>query len=373
MFGADHFSDPLVAYHHSAEPQLYPVMTEARRAATGGLTRGWNGDGGYLFESLVTWLEEPRIREAAVAEEYAYRLANVTAERRKASSVAVLPPIEEDERLVRPDPEHRFTCVDTLFFVQSGRPRGPDIELEYGVRGWAEGAEPLIDAGEDVSWAETGRHLRFRAPIESAVSATLRTLLDLGPGAAIPPFIGLHIRRGDFATTPGLGLASVETYVEALGQVRERLDASPRFQPPRPSPIHPSVPARPGWTAFDRTRMRARDLPVVVATDETDPRFLAELDDRGWIVVDHAQLQTVQRYDDPWMPSVLDQGVLSRAAGLVMTAHSVRGRAAMELLTVTDLLGPGRSTRPMVERRPGGLRRAGGLVIERLACCVPAR
>ena len=325
MFGPASFSDPLMAYAHSAEPQLYPFMTDALRTATGGLTRAWNGAGEYLFESLVTWLEAPGVRAAAVAEEYGHRLGNVTAERRKAPAGSALRPIEEDERLVRPDP--RLTCVDSLFFVQNGRPRGPQIELEWGVRGWAEGIEPLHDLGDNVAWEATGRHVRFATDIEREVSVALRTLLGARADGEILPFIAMHIRRGDFATTPGLGLASVETYVEALERVREQLDAYPRFVPPRPSPIHPSVPARPGWTPFDRSRTRARDLPVVVATDETDPRFLAELDSRGWIVVDHMLLGTAERFPDPWVPSALDQGILSRAAGLVMTAHSVRLRS----------------------------------------------
>ena len=331
MFGPTSFSDPLMAYAHSAHPQLYPLMTDARRAATGGLTRAWNGAGGYLFESLVTWLEAPGVSEAAVAEEYGRRLGNVTAERARKPAGSALSPIAHDSRLVGPDP--RLTCVDSLFFVQSGRPRGPEIELDWGVRGWSEGAEPMHHFGDDTSWRETGRHLRFTADIEREVSTALRTLLGVGKNADIPPFIAMHIRRGDFATTPGLGLASVDTYAEALVQLSRDLDAYPRFVSLRPSPVHPSVPARPGWTAFDRTQTRAGDLPVVVATDETDPRFLAELDSRGWIVVDHALLGTANRFDDPWMPSALDQGILSRGAGLVMTAHSVRTNLCKARLT----------------------------------------
>ena len=60
---------------------------------------------------------------------------------------------------------------------------------------------------------------------------------------------------------------------------------------------------------------------MLVASDETDPAWWADVRARGWRSADHAAARTEERFSR-WHPVLLDAAMLSGATGFVGTAGS---------------------------------------------------
>ena len=128
---------------------------------------------------------------------------------------------------------------------------------------------------DQIGWVHYGQYLHFRPSIDALADELLRNLMGLPERASIPPFLTVHLRRGDFGNR-----ARIEQFAVAVDELRTRLDQTPG----------------------GRWRGRAHELGVVAATDEEDPAFLAEMRGHGWHVIDHKAYGTIERFG-VWLPT----------------------------------------------------------------------
>ncbi|KAF9970361.1 hypothetical protein BGZ73_006938 [Actinomortierella ambigua] len=194
----------------------------------------------------------------------------------------------------------------------------------------------LLPGGRNRAWVEFGQHMKYTKEVEDFVDEALMSLLKdwkvdhhLLPSddkdeekkdqpvnskelaslpRAIPPFLGLHLRRGDF-----------ERHCHGIA-----------------SPADPN-----GWNRCypstqhvismlsdqERSQPAAHPWPVLVLSNERDPRELAKAEAQGWIRVDHGQLGTVERFGG-YGPIMVDGALLAKASLLVGVEYSTYFRTA---------------------------------------------
>ncbi|BGP14734.1 hypothetical protein JCM10213v2_002685 [Rhodosporidiobolus nylandii] len=181
-------------------------------------------------------------------------------------------------------PRDELFCLDTTFF------------MGYEGHGW-------IDAGQ---------YLRFSAELEQLADIYLLSLFDATSSKDIPPFITVHIRRGDFSAARGL--TSLDKFTDAVDRVREKL--------------HWRMDNPDGWTGAGKGRekyakgVRGEQYAVVATTDEKPGSpFVRQLLDLGWKVMDHEEMNTSEELGN-WYPAMIDAAVLARGAGFVGTEWS---------------------------------------------------
>lgn len=211
----------------------------------------------------------------------------------------------------RPAPDDQLLCFDVTMFL------GPIMFPELPVT--AQPLEPGVP-GEGLSWMNVGQHLRFNPVVESRADELLLGLFGVSKVSKIPPFITVHLRRGDFEQFTGL--TDLEKYTAGLDRVRTRLQA--RLDDPD------------GWTGPGKHAFRstphprsAREYAVVCTTDERgDSDFVREVRSLGWKVVDHDAYGTVDRYGSGWWPTMLDGAVLARGKSFVGTDKSTYSHLA---------------------------------------------
>lgn len=176
-------------------------------------------------------------------------------------------------------------------------PRAPGVRVAcfqhlfsmYSIR-WRKGIAGTFAIPEDFSlldpqWREVGQHLRFNDHIRAVGDALLAAVL----GSTTTPFIGVHLRQGDFLRINRTS-TSTEDYQDAVLAVDKELR--------------------------QRLLLRYRTLPVVVATDSEDPQYHAKIKALDWRLIDHTAFNTSARYS-PWYPGVLDAYILSKSIGFV--------------------------------------------------------
>jgi len=181
-------------------------------------------------------------------------------------------------------------------------PRAPGVRVAcfqhlfsmYSIR-WRKGIAGTFAIPEDFSlldpqWREVGQHLRFNDHIRAVGDALLAAVL----GSTTTPFIGVHLRQGDFLRINRTS-TSTEDYQDAVLAVDKELR--------------------------QRLLLRYRTLPVVVATDSEDPQYHAKIKALDWRLIDHTAFNTSARYS-PWYPGVLDAYILSKSIGFVGTRRS---------------------------------------------------
>lgn len=176
----------------------------------------------------------------------------------------------------------------------------------------------LLPGGNNRVWTEFGQFFRYTERVQGFVDEILNELLPKDEKDAaqeqeqekqkLQPFVGLHLRRGDF-------------YRHCLGIT---------------SPADPN-----GWnrcypstehiiSLLDSTPTSiasAKKLPVLVLTNEHDPKELAKADAQNWIRVDHAKLGTLEKFGR-YGPILIDGALLARASLLVGVEYSTYFRTA---------------------------------------------
>lgn len=159
--------------------------------------------------------------------------------------------------------------------------------------------EPTV-GGEGLSWINAGQYLHFTSTVSHLTDLYLMQLFDVATPSKIPPFITIHLRRGDFKDFGGL--TALEKYTAALVRVRAALQA--RLE----DPYNWRGPGRKHFRSFG---IQASQYAVVTTTDEkSGSPFLDEVKALGWRVVDHAALGTAEKYGGWWPTS--ESGVRSR-------------------------------------------------------------
>ncbi|KAG9062757.1 hypothetical protein KI688_005063 [Linnemannia hyalina] len=172
----------------------------------------------------------------------------------------------------------------------------------------------LLPGGNNRVWTEFGQYFRYTERVQDFVDQILEELLPKDQDQAqeqkqkhkVQPFVGLHLRRGDF-------------YRHCLGIT---------------SPADPN-----GWNrCYPSTdhiislldsppTASTKKLPVLVLTNEHDPKELAKADAQHWIRVDHAKLGTIEKFGR-YGPILMDGALLARASLLVGVEYSTYFRTA---------------------------------------------
>ncbi|KAK4704206.1 hypothetical protein P7C70_g2003, partial [Phenoliferia sp. Uapishka_3] len=199
-------------------------------------------------------------------------------------------------------PDDQLFCLDNTLFL------GPvmfpeafpgDIPLEPPV------------PGEGLSWKEAMRYIYFTPEVESAVDTYLMQLFNVRSPSRIPPFISVHLRRGDFKTFAGL--TPLTKYKNAVDRIMKnlqvRLDDQEAWRGP-------------GKEHFRDFGIKANKYRVLTTTDEpTGSPFIDEVRALGWYVLDHGALKTAEERGG-WWPTIVDAAVLARGQSFVGTDRS---------------------------------------------------
>ncbi|KAJ7880783.1 hypothetical protein B0H14DRAFT_1534461 [Mycena olivaceomarginata] len=175
-------------------------------------------------------------------------------------------------------PNEQMVCFDNLYWTSNLEPH----EFEHD---------------HSTAWRFVGQYLHWNPRIEELARAYLRRAFGVAPGAPLPPYIAIHVRRGDFAgwcpTTRPVHecLAPLSAYARRVEEVREELQ-------------------------------RARGVEVqrvVLTSDETDATWWEEVAAYGWHRLDHSATEETH---SRWHPVLIDAAVQSGGMGFVGTELS---------------------------------------------------
>ncbi|KAH8101626.1 hypothetical protein BXZ70DRAFT_934190 [Cristinia sonorae] len=178
-------------------------------------------------------------------------------------------------------PDEQMLCFDYLFYICS------DVPFEY-------------DNDIYPSWQVVQKHFRWNAQVERVGQEYLRKLLNVAPGAPIPPHITIHARHGDFkdwCSSPDLQVcfASMHTFSRRVAEVQYELR--------------------------QRRGISVRPEHVIVTSDEESEAWWDEVKAMGWLRIDHEKERTVERFGE-WYPVIVDAYVQSAGLGFVGTDRS---------------------------------------------------
>ncbi|GAA5929026.1 hypothetical protein JCM1841_005613 [Sporobolomyces salmonicolor] len=200
-------------------------------------------------------------------------------------------------------PNDQITCFDNTLFL--GPVMFPPLPVSKAP------LEPVVP-GEGLSWISVGQHLRFNPVVEARADEYLMRLFDVPAPPQIPPFISVHLRRGDFKEFAGF--TALDQYTAALERVRAGLQA--RLD----DPDGWIGPGRKHFRAFKG--LRADEYAVVATTDERgDSEFVKDVRALGWKVLDHDAFETRETLGG-WWPTMLDGAILARGRSFVGTDRS---------------------------------------------------
>lgn len=210
------------------------------------------------FDSLAALVQSPDLWEDALA----------AARDRIASQGLQAPTVEPQQHLV---------CFDQHLRTWEART----------VNGERDKKEALQDLDpEGPTWLNVGQHLHWSDHLVALAEEAKVKLL----GAADRPYIGVHIRQGDFIKQGRTEGGNVQPFVDGVQKIQAQLVAE--------------------------RGARWRALPVVFATDSVDEALLQDLRSRGWLHLDHAVWRTKENLGG-WYPAHLDLSVLSGASAFV--------------------------------------------------------
>ncbi|KAL1746913.1 hypothetical protein HDZ31DRAFT_61736 [Schizophyllum fasciatum] len=173
-------------------------------------------------------------------------------------------------------PDDHLACFDFTYFVSSAA----DLNLDHSAGAfWP-------------AWWMAGQHVRFTRAVRERAQGQLRRAFALQAEAAVPAYISVHIRRGDFVDICGdvptnECFAPLSAYVRRVQEVQENLQA------------------RDG-VAIER---------VIVSSNEHAPSFWAEVDRLGWAHIDYGTGDT----NGGWWGIILDTCIQAMSDGFVGT------------------------------------------------------
>ncbi|GAA5977471.1 hypothetical protein JCM5350_004698 [Sporobolomyces pararoseus] len=213
-----------------------------------------------------------------------------------------------------PAPTDQMVAFDNSLFL------GPIMFPPINLSPDTEPLEPGL-AGEGTSWSEIGQHLHFTPLVEQQATSYLLKLFEVEKEDDIPPFITIHLRRGDFKEFTG-AYTDLEKYTTALDRLlprlQSRLDNSTSF----------SGPGRTPYRHLSRSKLRASSYSIVATTDESSSSpFVQKVRELGWKVVDHELLKTKEELGG-WWPTLLDCAILARGRSFIGTDKSTYSNLA---------------------------------------------
>jgi len=209
-----------------------------------------------------------------------------------------------------PSPTDQVVAFDNSLFL--GPIMFPPIDLSPA----SAPLEPSL-AGEGTSWISIGQHLHFTPHLERIANEYLMSIFQVSTPSKIPPFISVHLRRGDFEQFTG-AYTSLEKYSSALDRLLPRLQA--RLDDPNSF----SGPSRGAFNPR-QSKLKAKDYEVLCTTDEkSDSPFVKEVLKKGWKIVDHSEetgFDTKGKLGG-WYPTLVDMKILSMGKSFVGTDRS---------------------------------------------------
>jgi len=209
-----------------------------------------------------------------------------------------------------PSPTDQVVAFDNSLFL--GPIMFPPIDLSPA----SAPLEPSL-AGEGTSWISIGQHLHFTPHLERIANEYLMSIFQVSTPSKIPPFISVHLRRGDFEQFTG-AYTSLEKYSSALDRLLPRLQA--RLDDPNSF----SGPSRGAFNPR-QSKLKAKDYEVLCTTDEkSDSPFVKEVLKKGWKIVDHSKetgFDTKGKLGG-WYPTLVDMKILSMGKSFVGTDRS---------------------------------------------------
>ncbi|KAJ7741894.1 hypothetical protein B0H16DRAFT_1728412 [Mycena metata] len=253
----------------------------------------WEADSSYLepptdlnldisYTPVPTWVHASLHAQMERTERsmLLWPLASLIAFNRRATGLKVLPkpalsPLHQTLRA----PDDQLFCTNSLVF---------DVGLQ------------LLESAQDLSpaWQAVGRHMHWTPAIEAIGADYTRRTLGIEPTEHIPPYIAVHIRRGDFALQCKADripldkcLAPLSAYVRRVKEVRAEIIEDT-------------------GVAVDR---------VIVTSDEEDPAWWEPVLKLGWLKPDHSITAAVH---GPWYPQFIDAVIQGAGYGFVGTDKS---------------------------------------------------
>ncbi|KZT08882.1 uncharacterized protein LAESUDRAFT_648242 [Laetiporus sulphureus 93-53] len=174
-------------------------------------------------------------------------------------------------------PDEQLLCYDYLYYVAGDTP----FEIEYDY-------SPV--------WRFVAKHFRWTQSLEELAGDIMRRTMSVPKGKAVPPFITVHARRGDFVDwCNGVPeeecFAPLSAFARRVQEVQDELRA-----------VH-------GIEASH----------VIMTSDEKDEGWWDAVKEMGWLTIDHER--TVQVHGR-WYPVILDAVIQSRGMGFVGTDRS---------------------------------------------------
>ncbi|KAG6330606.1 hypothetical protein ID866_8483 [Astraeus odoratus] len=189
------------------------------------------------------------------------------------------PPIPSPQNQVSLPPDDHLLCYDYLYFASADRPF--EWERDYSP-----------------AWRFVGKHMHWNGALQKLADDYVERALGVEDNGPTPPYIAVHARRGDF---------SVHCKDRPIDECLPTLSVIARHV----AEVQEELLERKG---INVTR-------VLMASDEQDPGWWAEVRDFGWSWVDYAAEGTVEKYGK-WYPVLLDAVLLSGGAGFIGTEHS---------------------------------------------------
>ncbi|KAF9527346.1 hypothetical protein CPB83DRAFT_836712 [Crepidotus variabilis] len=200
-----------------------------------------------------------------------------------------------------PDPEREHHRYEELSVSPDGHHRGPDSHLTcFDVTYWMSSGAELYEwrFGFSPVWRTVGRWLKFSKKMHEMTKEYLDVLFGRASedgSSETPPFIAVHVRRGDFKQECGHRVCSppLSVYGDQVDEVRRELQEKKGIEVQH----------------------------VVLMSDETSADFWGDVRALGWLSIDHHAHQTFERFGE-WFPPIIDIAVQSYAVGFVGTEDS---------------------------------------------------
>ncbi|KAJ7215207.1 hypothetical protein B0H12DRAFT_1154771 [Mycena haematopus] len=182
-------------------------------------------------------------------------------------------PVPSPRLKVSLPPDEHLSCFDDMYWIANVEPH--EFQHDYST-----------------SWRFVGQHLYWNSRIEDLARQYTRQTFGLPPGAKIPPYITVHVRRGDFASwcqhPVDECFAPLSAFARRVDEVKAEL-------------------------------LQTKDLSitrVIMTSDEKDSAWWDAVKQYGWYRVDHST--TVATYGG-WYPLFIDAAIQSGGMGVVGT------------------------------------------------------
>ncbi|CAA7265892.1 unnamed protein product [Cyclocybe aegerita] len=161
-------------------------------------------------------------------------------------------PMESPQHRVKLPTDQQLLCYDYLYYVCSHQP----FEFDYDY---------------SPAWLFVGQHMHWTPRLESLADQYVRSAFGLQEKAETPPYIGIHIRHGDFANW--CGTVPVEECFAPISVIARRVEE----------------------VKLEILERRGIEVNhVIMTSDERNATWWEEVTAQGWFGIDHSK--TVELY-----------------------------------------------------------------------------